>query len=227
MRSFIGYSVIGALSTYNGVLHRTKSARCDAAELDSTKARNVGTQAGTAFSGTPHSYTSYTPTSTWNDNWDHCQHPSDDSTSKEGGAIRQIILVRHGQYNHGHGGDHIHTLTELGHDQAKETGKRLALLFESKKIYPLQRVYFSTMIRATETWQDIQSVLPPTILPPVYDIRPCTMIREGAVCKPVPSSSNWNVSEIDFIRDQPRVSIIIFLLDMIFSFKFSRSKQHS
>jgi hypothetical protein len=257
MRFLLGTSTGAAIGSF--VQYKVKSnnlfARCDAAEIDrQNHHQNKASQAGTSAGSTPQSYLNYTPSSVWNENWDHCQHPANEENST---AVRQIILIRHGQYHHVRGGDHLHTLTDLGeyqyvssfsllfslsfsthclslslsfsfsvfpsfslslpvpimnecslqgHMQAKETGKRLSLLLEAKKIFPIQRVYYSTMIRATETWQDIQSVLPPSVLPVEHQIRPCTMIREGAVCKPIPSATQWKVSEIDFIRDQPRVS---------------------
>ena len=141
-------------------------------------------------------------TPTWNNNWDHCENQSN------GKAIHQIVLIRHGQYNQGPGGDEVHTLTPLGHIQAHKTGQRLVDLMEKGKIYQPRRIYYSTQVRATETWLDIRSKLPATLLPLEHNIRPCSMIREGAVCKPIPPSSNWKVEEIDFIRDQPRVGAI-------------------
>ena len=62
----------------------------------------------------------------WDDNWDY---PEPEDVTKKGTgskAVKQIVLIRHGQYDHGDGkSDHLQILTPLGRKQAVNTGKRL------------------------------------------------------------------------------------------------------
>ena len=67
-------------------------------------------------------------------------------------------------------------------------------------------MYHSTMIRAKETSDIILSHLPIKLDKP-GQYQPCSMIREGACFRPVPSISreHWNVSDTDFFRDGARI----------------------
>lgn len=134
---------------------------------------------------------------TWNPNWD-----LRGDTKPQG--CRQIVLIRHGQYDQSKAcDDEFRGLTELGQRQAKATGERIKVLLDGQILFPVRDVYYSTMRRAFETYQ---LILP--YLPPLKDHmkQPCSMIREGAVCKPVPApSANWGATEESFTIDGARV----------------------
>lgn len=134
----------------------------------------------------------------WNNDWDGT------ADAKKGKAMRQYVFIRHGQYEQAGAGDPDidQVLTPLGRDQAARTGVRLKELIDSKVIYPIDKVYYSTMSRATETFNQIVPSLPPLA---EHQMKSCSMIREGAVCRPIPETANWRVSEIDFLRDGKRV----------------------
>jgi hypothetical protein len=38
-----------------------------------------------------------------------------------------------------------------------------------------------------------------------FNVEPCSMIREGAVCRPSPPSKGWNPTDEDFEKDGARV----------------------
>lgn len=90
-----------------------------------------------------------------------------------------------------------------GRKQAIRTGERLVELINGKAIFPIRTVRYSTMARATETYQHILPHLPP--LEP-HQLQPCSMIREGAVCRPDPPSLHWTATEEHFTKDNLRVS---------------------
>ena len=95
----------------------------------------------------------------WNHNWDHREGSSADQTDSGGEkkeeakprAKRHLFLIRHGQYEMWHKDSRLKKLTELGRQQAKETGERLRALD-----YDYTILYFSTLPRATETAQLIR-----------------------------------------------------------------------
>ena len=94
----------------------------------------------------------------WNRNWDHRASPAAEETDGEkkkepqSKAKRHLFLIRHGQYEMWDKDSKLKKLTELGRQQAKETGERLSLLG-----YDYSILYFSTLPRATETAQIIRS----------------------------------------------------------------------
>ena len=157
----------------------------------------------------------------WDNNWDL----RDNKGSK---AIRQIVLIRHGQYVQGEKGDVSKVLTPLGTDhwnvyifdkllnyvlhitlgreQATKTGKRLRELLDGRILFPVRSVHYSTMARATETYNLIRPELPPI---EDHQCQPCSMIREGAVCRPVPPSSQWSPSEETFVKNGLQVSAFL------------------
>ncbi len=145
------------------------------------------------------------PKSKWDHNWD-LRHDSQHEKEKHR-IIHQIVLVRHGQYVSNEL-DEDRKLTEIGKLQAVSTGKRLRDLIDSKHISPPNNVYYSTMTRATETFALIHPFLPSM---KSSSIQPCSMIREGAVCKPEPPSASWLPSEENFSKDGSRVRIIMAL----------------
>lgn len=145
----------------------------------------------------------------FNYDWDHRNgiYESDPNTPVKG-VVHQIVLIRHGQYMYKENGDERQVLTDLGRKQASCTGTRLTELIQSGIVHPIDRVYYSTMSRATETWQLIRQPLQSANVLPEGEhlIQPCSMIREGAVCKPNPPANGWEVTEEEFTKDNLRVS---------------------
>jgi len=96
-------------------------------------------------------------------------------------ASRHLILIRHGQYNLLGTNDEERCLTELGKEQARLTGLRLAELS-----LPFTSLARSDMTRALETAQIISQVLPSTpVLPPD------SILREGSPIMPEPRVGSW------------------------------------
>lgn len=128
----------------------------------------------------------------WDDNWDRRAPGTDavDSTDNDKPtkptACRHLILIRHGQYDVTHKPDELRVLTQLGHQQAVITGKRLKELQGSG----YNALIHSTMKRAVETTNDVISSL--EVVPPLSS---CDLLREGAPCKPEPTSSLWTPKE--------------------------------
>jgi serine/threonine-protein phosphatase PGAM5 len=116
------------------------------------------------------------------------------------GAVHQIVLVRHGQYEENQETDFEQKLTELGRKQSIATGKRINELVSKGVLSPIKMVYYSTMTRATETAEHIISQLPEGIRK-----EPCSMIREAAVCRPDPPSRSWVVTDEEFEKEGLRV----------------------
>lgn len=165
-----------------------------------------GLSAYTVLAGDRKVYTSwttnFTPSKTWDSNWDHraptsIVKPKDATPEKLEKAVskasRHIIMIRHGQY-HMQGSEDIgHKLTALGKEQAKRTGKRL----DELKI-PIDLMYVSTMTRAQETAKIILEQLPKSHLIPVkHD----DMIREGAPIAPVPEITYWSPEPHEFFQE--------------------------
>lgn len=148
----------------------------------------------TQFRKVFNSYTSnYTPSVEWDPNWDHRANTSlsKSSSNQEGEksdktrskSTRHIILIRHGQYNLKGSVDSERILTELGRQQAKLTGQRLADL----KI-PIDTVVISTMTRAQETGKLILDQLP---IKESVEVRHDSLIEEGAPIPPEPKVGHW------------------------------------
>lgn len=131
----------------------------------------------------------------WDDNWDM-------RSALKTKASHFIVLVRHGQYNTAGSQDAQHSLTDLGREQADRTGRRIRALLDGKVLPPVKYAYFSTMKRATETAEHVLLHLPADIA-----VEPCSMIREGAVCRPVPfPTTPWeSATEENFEKDGQRV----------------------
>lgn len=147
------------------------------------------------------------PTTLWDNNWDGKQ----DKIHPNSKIVHQVILIRHGQYHQTSEKTTTEEikragyLTEIGEKQATITGKRLESLFRDGILHKPQSVYFSTMPRATQTWQIIREQLKSSdILPPEHRIEPCSMIREVVPFKPIPDEG-WNVREEIFFKSQQRV----------------------
>lgn len=133
--------------------------------------------------------------SNWNKfdyNWDKKiknLSPPDDSEKPKVKTIHHLILVRHGQYNVKGETDEECYLTELGRKQAEATGLRL-----SKFSLPNSSIVKSTMKRAQETSQLIESFLPS--LPVTSD----SLLEEGCPIDPEPNPylpSMWQCDTVE------------------------------
>lgn len=111
-------------------------------------------------------------------------------------AVRNIILVRHGEYLDVGPTDETHHLTKRGQLQAKYTGERLRELG-----IKWDKVITSTMTRAQETTNIIVKEID-------FDpklIKNCSYIREGAPIPPQPPVSHWRPEKAKFFRDGARI----------------------
>ncbi|XP_036383045.1 serine/threonine-protein phosphatase PGAM5, mitochondrial [Megalops cyprinoides] len=109
-------------------------------------------------------------------------------------ATRNIILIRHSQYNLNGNGDKEKVLTPLGREQAELTGQRLAALGLKYDI-----MIHSTMARATETAHIISKYLPGV------EMASCDLLREGAPIEPVPPVSHWKPDAAQYHEDGARI----------------------
>ena len=75
-------------------------------------------------------------------------------------------------------------------------------LLEAGNVPPVRHFYYSTMARATETGllilNEIQECMASS---QGVDVQPCSLIREGAVCRPEPEHSCWKPTEEDFAKE--------------------------
>ncbi|XP_076587876.1 serine/threonine-protein phosphatase PGAM5, mitochondrial isoform X2 [Chaetodon auriga] len=143
---------------------------------------------------------SHTPTPTghsWDSNWDKrdpsalsngkkkeavTEDPSSEQDNGKPKATRNILLIRHSQYNLSGNSDKERILTPLGREQAELTGKRLAALGLKYDV-----LIHSSMARATETAHIISKHLPG----PGVELLSCDLLREGAPIEPVPPVTHW------------------------------------
>ncbi|XP_020783955.1 serine/threonine-protein phosphatase PGAM5, mitochondrial isoform X2 [Boleophthalmus pectinirostris] len=144
---------------------------------------------------TPSSHTPAPSGHAWDSNWDKrdpsslingrkkeslTEDPSSEQENSKPKATRNILLIRHSQYNLSGTTDKERFLTPLGREQAELTGQRLAALGLK---YDL--LIHSSMTRATETANIISKHLPGV------DLVSCDLLREGAPIEPVPPVTHW------------------------------------
>lgn len=113
-------------------------------------------------------------------------------------AVRNIFLIRHGQYNLEADSRDERKLTPLGREQATLLGKRL---IGSKEKFTFDKCVFSTMIRAKETGSLVLKELP------YLEEERCRMdpmLEEGAPYPPEPPSPNWR-PESSFHKHHARI----------------------
>jgi serine/threonine-protein phosphatase PGAM5 len=127
----------------------------------------------------------------WDFNWDARNPDVTDSLNCK--ASRNIILIRHGQYNLEGEQDKDRYLTELGLEQSQITGLRLA-----EMALPYTSITVSRMKRAVQTANLIQQYLPEVPLLPEDMI-----LNEGS---PIPAEprGSWH-SEAQFNVDGARI----------------------
>jgi len=118
----------------------------------------------------------------WDHNWDKRQPKEDDvNNNNNSTTTRNIILIRHGQYNLDGKDDSERYLTDLGRRQAALTGKRLAEL-----ALPYSFILHSDMKRAIETANIISEDLTKVPVLPADAI-----LREGSPIAPEPKVASW------------------------------------
>lgn len=155
----------------------------------------------------------HTPTPTghaWDFNWDKrdpttlsngtkkketaTEDPSSEQDNGKPKATRNILLIRHSQYNLSGNGDKERVLTPLGREQAELTGERLAALGLKYDV-----LIHSTMSRATETAHIISKYLPG------IELLSCDLLREGAPIEPVPPVTHWKPDAVQYHEDGARI----------------------
>ncbi|CAK5087740.1 unnamed protein product [Meloidogyne enterolobii] len=99
-------------------------------------------------------------------------------------AVRNIFLVRHGQYFDQEDEKDARKLTPLGREQAELLGKRLT---EAKNKFKYDKCVFSTLIRAKETGELMKKNMPHLEIECSLD----SMLEEGAPYPPEPPISHW------------------------------------
>ncbi|XP_057686884.1 serine/threonine-protein phosphatase PGAM5, mitochondrial isoform X2 [Corythoichthys intestinalis] len=131
----------------------------------------------------------------WDANWDKrdpstlsngkkkestTEDPSSEQDNGKPKATRNILLIRHSQYNLSGSSDKERILTPLGREQAELTGHRLSALGLKYDV-----LIHSSMARATETAHIISKHLPGV------ELLSCDLLREGAPIEPVPPVTHW------------------------------------
>ncbi|XP_034398367.1 serine/threonine-protein phosphatase PGAM5, mitochondrial isoform X4 [Cyclopterus lumpus] len=145
---------------------------------------------------TPASHTPAPTGHAWDFNWDKrdpsaltngkktnapaAEDPSSEQDNSKPKATRNILLIRHSQYNLSGTIDKERILTPLGREQAEFTGERLAALGLKYDV-----MIHSSMARATETANIISKHLSGV------DLVSCDLLREGAPIEPVPPVTHW------------------------------------
>lgn len=144
------------------------------------------------------------PTTLWDDNWDMMKPDigamsnltDEEKEAKMPKAVRNIYLIRHGQYEIEETEADKRILTPLGREQAELTGKRLQSLLGDS----VSHVYISTYVRAMETGHIILKHLNQEV-PVDYS----ELAREGAPIAPEPKAESWNPEPWMFHRDGARI----------------------
>lgn len=157
---------------------------------------------------------SHTPTPSghaWDFNWDKrdpsaltngkkkenaTEDPSSEQDNGKPKATRNILLIRHSQYNLSGNSDKERTLTPLGREQAEYTGKRLAELGLKYDV-----LIHSSMARATETANIISKHLSGLGV----ELVSCDLLREGAPIEPVPPVTHWKPDAVQYHEDGARI----------------------
>ncbi|XP_020510470.1 serine/threonine-protein phosphatase PGAM5, mitochondrial isoform X3 [Labrus bergylta] len=155
---------------------------------------------------------SHTPAPTghsWDFNWDKrdpsaltngkkkdnaAEDPSSEQDNGKPKATRNILLIRHSQYNLSGSNDKERILTPLGREQAELTGQRLAALGLKYDV-----LVHSSMARATETANIISKHLTGV------ELLRCDLLREGAPIEPVPPVTHWKPDAVQYHEDGARI----------------------
>ncbi|XP_029961204.1 serine/threonine-protein phosphatase PGAM5, mitochondrial isoform X1 [Salarias fasciatus] len=159
----------------------------------------------------PASHTPVPSGHAWDFNWDKrdpsalsngkkkesaTEDPSSEQDNGKPKATRNILLIRHSQYNLSGNNDKERILTPLGREQAELTGQRLAALGLKYDV-----LIHSSMARATETANIISKHLPG----PGVELLSCDLLREGAPIEPVPPVTHWKPDAVQYHEDGARI----------------------
>ncbi|KAI3372287.1 hypothetical protein L3Q82_022802 [Scortum barcoo] len=159
---------------------------------------------------TPASHTPAPSGHAWDFNWDKRdpslltngkkkesagEDPSTEQDNSKPKATRNILLIRHSQYNLSGSSDKERILTPLGREQAELTGKRLAALGLKYDV-----LIHSSMARATETAHIISKHLSGRV-----ELVSCDLLREGAPIEPVPPVTHWKPDAVQYHEDGARI----------------------
>ncbi|XP_029961206.1 serine/threonine-protein phosphatase PGAM5, mitochondrial isoform X3 [Salarias fasciatus] len=157
----------------------------------------------------PASHTPVPSGHAWDFNWDKrdpsalsngkkkesaTEDPSSEQDNGKPKATRNILLIRHSQYNLSGNNDKERILTPLGREQAELTGQRLAALGLKYDV-----LIHSSMARATETANIISKHLPGV------ELLSCDLLREGAPIEPVPPVTHWKPDAVQYHEDGARI----------------------
>ncbi|XP_034548079.1 serine/threonine-protein phosphatase PGAM5, mitochondrial isoform X1 [Notolabrus celidotus] len=160
---------------------------------------------------TPASHTPAPTGHSWDFNWDKrdpsaltngkkkenaAEDPSSEQDNGKPKATRNILLIRHSQYNLSGNSDKERILTPLGREQAELTGKRLAALGLKYDV-----LIHSSMARATETANIISKHLSGLGV----ELLSCDLLREGAPIEPVPPVTHWKPDAVQYHEDGARI----------------------
>ncbi|XP_034398364.1 serine/threonine-protein phosphatase PGAM5, mitochondrial isoform X1 [Cyclopterus lumpus] len=161
---------------------------------------------------TPASHTPAPTGHAWDFNWDKrdpsaltngkktnapaAEDPSSEQDNSKPKATRNILLIRHSQYNLSGTIDKERILTPLGREQAEFTGERLAALGLKYDV-----MIHSSMARATETANIISKHLSGLGV----DLVSCDLLREGAPIEPVPPVTHWKPDAVQYHEDGARI----------------------
>lgn len=181
-------------------------AGASALSFFSDEIRLVKCEYGNSFSSK--TFDEHFPRGKWNYNWDFREPESlvdkikyDKATSEEkktmldaqkATATRNILLIRHGQYQMDSKGKF---LTELGKEQAELLGKRLAATG-----IKYDKLVMSTMNRATETANIILKSLPEDL-----PRSSSSLLEEGPPYPPVPAVGHWKPPSSEFFAESARI----------------------
>lgn len=147
----------------------------------------------------------------WNPNWDGNSKfntestGSDERTDENRRRWHQNIFVRHGQHILSATKDEEKVLTDIGREQAEETGKFLSQQYGNK----VNTIYHSNLTRARETAIIISKYFPGVRL--VEDAN----LAEGVPVAPSPSVSGFKPTTEEIVSDKERI-------DNAFSTYFSK-----
>lgn len=160
---------------------------------------------------TPANHTPSPTGHSWDFNWDKrdpssltngkkkessTEDPSSEQDNGKPKAMRNILLIRHSQYNLSGLSDKERILTPLGREQAELTGSRLAALGLKYDV-----LIHSSMSRATETANIISKHLEGVGV----DLVSCDLLREGAPIEPVPPVTHWKPDAVQYHEDGARI----------------------
>ncbi|XP_037115483.1 serine/threonine-protein phosphatase PGAM5, mitochondrial isoform X1 [Syngnathus acus] len=122
------------------------------------------------------------------------EDPSSEQDNGKPKATRNILLIRHSQYNLSGSSDKERFLTPLGREQAELTGQRLSALGLKYDV-----LIHSSMTRATETAHILSKHLPGV------ELLSCDLLREGAPIEPVPPVTHWKPDAVQYHEDGARI----------------------